>query len=47
MTTGAVGGGRPTKQQTDGEEEIGGEREYTRENCTELHWSPLEGKEPG
>ena len=33
MTTGAAGGGRQTKLQTDGEEEIGVEREYVRANC--------------
>ena len=33
MTTSAAGGGRQTKQQTDGEEAIGGEREYARAVC--------------
>ena len=47
MTNGASGGARPTKKQTDGEEAIGVEREYVRENCTKLHWSALEVKEPG
>ena len=47
MTTGAAGGGRPNKQQTNREEATGVEIEYVRENCTELHCSALEGKEPG
>ena len=33
VTTGAAGGGRSTKQKTDGGEEIGGDREYAREMC--------------
>ena len=33
LTTGADGGGRQTKQQTDREEEIGGERESMRGRC--------------
>ena len=33
MTTGAAGGGRSNKQQTDGEEAIGREREYVQEMC--------------
>ena len=35
MTNGASGDARPTKQQMDREEAIGGEREYARENCME------------
>ena len=34
VTTGTAGGGRLTKQKTDVEGEIGGEREYARANCT-------------
>ena len=37
MTTGAAGGGQSNKQKTDGEEAIGGDREYAQANCTELH----------
>ena len=33
MTTGAGGGGRSNKQQTDGEKAIGGERESERAMC--------------
>ena len=33
MTTGTAGGGRSNKQQTDGEDAIGGEREYARAMC--------------
>ena len=33
VTTGAAGGGRSTKQQTDGEESLGGEREHARAVC--------------
>ena len=33
VKTGAAGGGRQTKQQTDGDEAIEGEREYAREMC--------------
>ena len=32
VTTGAAGGGQQTKQQMEGEEEIGGEREYAQAN---------------
>ena len=33
VTTGTAGGGRSNKQQTDGEDAIGGEREYARAMC--------------
>ena len=33
MTTGAAGGGRSNKQQTDGEEEIGRNGEYAQAMC--------------
>ena len=33
MTAGAAGGGQKTKQQTDGEESIGGDIYYAREMC--------------
>ena len=33
VTTGAAGGGRSTKQKTDGEEAIGGDRDYARVMC--------------
>ena len=44
VTTGAAGGGQSTKQKKDGEEAIGGERDYVRANCTEVHWNCTEGQ---
>ena len=49
VTTGAAGGGRKTKQHTDEEEAIGGERYYVRANLLggQGTWLNLGGGERG